>query len=64
MTDVWDLTDKDKGDHVLIALTVAECKQALFDLGDCRSYYQDDAVNHRVMEEIRRSLRDQKDIDA
>lgn len=65
MPDVWDLTKKAQGDHVLIALTIDECK-ALIQCVNMAERTPGFAYMGEIAgrEEIRRSLRDQKDIDA
>jgi hypothetical protein len=63
-SDVWDLTGKEGGDHVLVALTIDECKALLaintIFMGD--SNHVNAAMT--AIEQIRLALRDQKDIDA
>ncbi len=67
MSDVWGLTEEDKGGHVLIALTPEECEAAYL---ACVAQYPlalgSDSAGHlsRAGEEIRRCLRDQKGIEA
>lgn len=63
MSDVWELTDKDKGDHVLIALTPEECVSLL--TLDTVYMGKDEHIiaAKRVHEEVRRCLRDQKGIE-
>lgn len=62
MTDVWDLTDKERGDHVLIALTPEECRSLVAAINE--PVYGPDEEARRAAEEIRRCLRDQKGIEA
>lgn len=61
MSDVWDLTDKDKGDHVLIALTVEECRALLNPRVRASTAQQGLASG---LHEIRLALRDQKNIEV
>lgn len=61
MPDVWDLTEREQGDHVLLALKPEEC-QALLNGGSGYMHSNFEHLN-RAKEEIRRSLRDQKGIE-
>jgi hypothetical protein len=59
--DVWDLTTKEGGDHVLIALTVDECNAILDALNDRdKGPYDHMSSAYRAHQQIRWSLRDQK----
>lgn len=64
--DVWDLTDKDKGDHVLIALTPKECLAVIAYIGhglaDSWECYDEEQVEAAVsaQRDIGNSLYDQK----
>lgn len=62
MSDVWDLTKRENGDHVLIALTRDECR-IVVDLLE-RYDMDHDTEGYRAMQEIERCLRDQKDSDG
>lgn len=68
MTDVWDLTDKDKGDHVLVALTVDECEGLIATRHIIAEREEDMGLTllpyRSAVEEIGRCLRDQKDIEV
>ncbi len=57
--DVWDLTDQDGGDHVLVALTIEECHSIVeaLDKIDTRSALS-------AQREISNTIRDQKDIEV
>lgn len=65
--DVWDLTDKEGGDHVLIAFTVDECQAVMLALDEQekrdRSPYHHMSSAHSARREVANSLRDQKDIE-
>jgi len=60
MTDVWDLTDKEQGDHVLIALTPDECRSVV----DALTRRPADKAGWTARTEVIRCLRDQKGIEA
>lgn len=59
--DVWDHTDKERGDHVLLALTPDECEALLDSIEDSRFSSPE---QQRAGEELRRCLRDQKGIEV
>jgi len=63
MSDVWDLTKKAHGDHVLIALTPNECAaviDALKEQGDGEKSPHSKNLVGAARREIVNSLRDQK----
>jgi hypothetical protein len=58
--DVWDLTEKAGGDHVLIALTVDECEAVIERLPHGNKKGNPAST---AREQIRLSLRDQKEVE-
>lgn len=64
MVSVWDLTEKEQGDHVLVALSIPEAKALIRSVCFTAGEGKDDEDMQSAAKQVHLGLRDQKGIEG